>query len=46
MRYIGRDKLIQVVELIYRVQEAYFHEWEMSDETLNGLNKKDVQIVQ
>ena len=33
MRYIGRGMVMSLAELIYRVQEAYFHEWEVDIET-------------
>ncbi len=45
MRYIGRTKVLSLVELIYRVQEAYYHEWEVNA-TGENMSKKDVQIVQ
>lgn len=45
MRFLDRGSLINLIELIYRVQEAYFHEWDMASEE-SGPSKKDVQIVQ
>jgi hypothetical protein len=46
MRYIGRVKVLSLVELIYRVQEAYYHDWELNNTTAENMSKKDVQIVQ
>ena len=45
MRYIHHAKVMSLVELIYRVQEAYYHDWEVNAKGEN-MNKKDVQIVQ
>lgn len=45
MRCLDRCQLINLVELIYRVQEAYYHEWDVANED-SGTSKKDVQIVQ
>ena len=43
MRYIGRKHVIALVELIYRVQEAYFHEWQNNIAT--DFHRIDAQIV-
>ena len=40
---IGKNNLLCLVECIFRVSEAYFHDWEVE---APELNKKDVQIVQ
>ena len=44
MRYLGFSKVVNLVELIYRVQEAHFHEWDHQVE--KEFRKADVQIVQ
>ena len=43
MRYIGKKNVIFLIELIYRVQEAYFHEWQNNIAT--DFHRVDVQIV-
>ena len=44
MSHIPPHKVLNLIELIYRVQEVYYHDWDVSTE--GGMNKKDVQIVQ
>ena len=45
MSYIPRDKVVQLIELIYRVQEAYYHIWDISMDGSQTFHKKDIQIV-
>lgn len=44
MRYFTRGLTMSLVELIYRVQEAYANEWQANCET--GFQRADIQIVQ
>ena len=44
MSHIPPHKVLNLIELIYRVQEVYYHDWDVSTE--GCMNKKDVQIVQ
>ena len=30
MSYIPKERVIQLIELIYRVQECYYHLWDVS----------------
>lgn len=43
--YISGDKVVQLVELIYRVQEAYYNMWDVRQNGPQTCNKKDIQIV-
>ena len=41
MRYLERDQLLSLIELICKVQEIYYHDWEIK-EGESWLNRKDV----